>query len=32
MGEWIAEARALGEQIGAADFLEWNARSQVTLW
>lgn len=32
MGEWIAEARTLGASIDAADFLEWNARSQVTLW
>ena len=35
-GQWIADARKLAASEGAdakdADFLEWNARSQVTSW
>jgi alpha-N-acetylglucosaminidase len=37
LGPWIRDARALAPQgvtrlAGDADFLEWNARSQVTSW
>jgi len=35
LGRWIRDARALAEASGEsqhADFLEWNARSQVTTW
>lgn len=33
MGAWIADARAMAPAgTGDADFLEWNARSQVTSW
>ena len=35
LGQWVADARQLAVASGAphdADFLEWNARSQVTSW
>lgn len=35
LGQWVADARQLAITSGApddADFLEWNARSQVTSW
>eukprot|EP01043_Picozoa_sp_COSAG02_P026577 COSAG02_NODE_1535_length_12053_cov_13.122794_6_plen_281_part_00 len=36
LGQWVADARKLASSDGAdpkdADFLEWNARSQVTSW
>lgn len=35
-GQWVGDARALAETAGGgeagADFLEWNARAQVTSW
>ena len=35
LGTWLADARALAVEAGHpehADFLEWNARAQVTSW
>lgn len=35
LGDWVRDARAVAVAAGAprdADFLEWNARSQVTSW
>lgn len=35
LGQWIADARKLAESAGSpqdSDFMEWNARSQVTSW
>ena len=36
LGQWVSDARSLATTAGAsrhgADFLEWNARSQVTSW
>eukprot|EP00039_Didymoeca_costata_P009204 m.121502 g.121502 ORF g.121502 m.121502 type:complete len:868 (-) comp14399_c0_seq4:356-2959(-) len=35
LGHWISQARALAKNSGGeddADFIEWNARSQVTSW
>eukprot|EP01052_Picozoa_sp_SAG31_P000665 SAG31_NODE_19_length_35031_cov_42.510707_16_plen_943_part_00 len=32
LGQWIAAARAWGNSTAERDWLEWNARIQVTLW
>jgi len=36
LGRWLDDARALADSPGAlasdGDFLEWNARAQVTSW
>lgn len=32
LGSWIADARAFGATDQERDWLEWNARMQVTLW
>lgn len=32
VGNWIAQARALGKDEAMKDWLEWNARVQITTW
>ena len=32
LGNWIAAARKWGNATHESDWLEWNARMQVTLW
>lgn len=32
VGRWIAEARSLGDTPAEKDWLEWNARVQITTW
>ena len=32
LGQWIGDARRIAATHEAADFLEWNARAQVTSW
>ena len=32
VGNWTAQARALGEDEAMKDWLEWNARVQITTW
>lgn len=32
MGRWVADARSWGADAAERDWLEWNARMQVTLW
>jgi alpha-N-acetylglucosaminidase len=32
LGRWLSDARALGRSDTEKQLLEWNARTQVTLW